>query len=173
MNGSVADWQADTYVTSGESFVQMQSSSFANIATTDPGIFGSLRFFGAQGGPTNTYSIPVSVCLQPHHLSCGNLHPPLTVRISVSQVPSAGYYFVRLYFAEILYTSTTPRRFNVSIEGVPVLGNFEVPLVQEGVLREFFVPVTDGLADITFIRGAIGDPMISAIAVCSRTTPSN
>lgn len=87
------------------------------------------------------------------------------VRYFVLQVPSVGYYFVRLYFAEILYTSTTPRRFNVSIEGVPVLANFEVTLVQAGVLREFFVPVTDGSADITFIRGEIGDPMISAIAV--------
>ena len=65
LNGSVANWQADTYVTSGESFVQLLSSSFNNIATTDPGIFGSLRFFGAQGGPTNTYSIPVNIFLHP------------------------------------------------------------------------------------------------------------
>ena len=65
LNGSVANWQADTYVTSGESFVQLLSSSFNNIATTDPGIFGSLRFFGAQGEPINTYSIPVSIFLHP------------------------------------------------------------------------------------------------------------
>ncbi|CAI7899557.1 unnamed protein product, partial [Closterium sp. NIES-53] len=76
--------------------------------------------------------------------------------------------FVRLYFAEIIYTTAKLRRFHVAVEGAPVLTNYSVP---RGTVRveEFVVPVLDGSVDIAFIRGEIGEPMISAIAVVPLT----
>eukprot|EP00897_Mesotaenium_endlicherianum_P010737 jgi/Mesen1/9692/ME000069S09097 len=136
--GRNTTWQTDELYSGGEVFGPRRTQ----IATSAPNLldktlFESMRFFGGQDGPYNTYSIPVTA--------------------------GAGYYWVRLYFAEILYTSAAVRKFDVKIEGVMVLSDFSPPA--NASLKEFMLPVLDGAVDITFVRGAIGDPMINGISV--------
>jgi non-lysosomal glucosylceramidase len=92
-----------------------------------------------------------------------------------------GPWRVVLKFAEI-YTFTVPgqRVFNVSIEGTPVLTNFDI--ISAGgsaftaVDRTFDVTVSDGVLNILFTTGTADVPKINAIeildasVVCSPTT---
>ncbi|GJP41841.1 hypothetical protein CLOM_g1477 [Closterium sp. NIES-68] len=116
------------------------------LMKTPPGVdarvFETVRYFDEAGRNVSTYSVPVP-------------GPPANV-------------FLRLYFAEIVYTSARLRRFHVAVEGTHVLTNYSVP---RGSVRveEFIVPVLDGAVDIAFIRGEVGEPMISAIAVVPLT----
>ncbi|CAI5946634.1 unnamed protein product [Closterium sp. NIES-65] len=120
--------------------------SETGVLKTPPGVdarvFETVRFFNDLAPNVSTYTILVP-------------GPPTNV-------------FVRLYFAEIIYTTAKLRRFHVAVEGAPVLTNYSVP---RGTVRveEFVVPVLDGSVDIAFIRGEIGEPMISAIAVVPLT----
>ena len=72
---------------------------------------------------------------------------------------------MRLHFAEILYTVPAVRIFSVYIDGVNVLPNFSLPLVNTAVRKEIYVPVTSPTLNITFLRGARGDPMVNAIEI--------
>lgn len=75
------------------------------------------------------------------------------------------YYWVRLHFAEILYTVPAVRIFSVYIDGVNVLPNFTLPLINTAVTKEIYVPVTSSSLNVTFLRGALGDPMVNAIEI--------
>ncbi len=82
---------------------------------------------------------------------------------------SSGQYRVRLHFAE-LYTGITgagQRVFDVNIEGLPVLTNYDI-FNEVGFLtaqiKEFIVTVNDSSLDIEFIHG-IENPKINGIEV--------
>lgn len=128
-------WRADTDLNNHGSTFVGLANGNETIYTT---IYQSVRIFDNREGKTNTYAI---------------------------QVSTKGYYWVRLYFVEILYRDVNLRSFNVSLEGTVVLENFNVAKVMQGERKEFLIPVTDGTLDISFIRGSIGDPMISGIEV--------
>eukprot|EP00850_Spirogloea_muscicola_P007062 SM000035S13042 [mRNA] locus=s35:24263:31753:+ [translate_table: standard] len=137
-------WQADAYFIGGETF----SNTLAVVQNTtaaynSPLLYQSLRYFGGEDLPINAYSIPVN---------------------------ESGYYWVRLHFAEILYKEASLRVFNVSIEGSPSLISFHLNASNMVVVKEFFVPVSDTVLDIQFVRGPVGDPMISAIEVTMAPT---
>eukprot|EP00850_Spirogloea_muscicola_P010460 SM000061S19287 [mRNA] locus=s61:565437:572909:- [translate_table: standard] len=137
-------WQADAYFFGGETF----SNTLAVVGNTtaaydSPLLYQSLRYFGGEDLPINAYSIPVN---------------------------ESGYYWVRLHFAEILYKEASLRVFNVSIEGSPSLISFHLNASNMVVVKEFFVPVSDTVLDIQFVRGPVGDPMISAIEVTMAPT---
>jgi len=88
-----------------------------------------------------------------------------------------GAYKVVLHFAEIYWTTAGSRKFDVSIEGVKVLDNYDI--VQKAgaftaVTENFTVNVTDGTLNINFTaavsEGGVDRPKISAIEILTTST---
>jgi RHS repeat-associated protein len=83
---------------------------------------------------------------------------------------SNGQYTVVLHFAEIYWTESGQRVFNVAAEGTTVLSNYDIvrkvgPLTATS--ETFTVAVSDGELTLDFLAGAAGasDPKISAIEI--------
>jgi hypothetical protein len=80
-----------------------------------------------------------------------------------------GNYNVALKFAEIARTGAGQRVFNVAINGVPVLTNFDIYAQAGGALRAldevFPVTVSGGQITVQFTSGSSDMPMVNAIAV--------
>jgi len=80
-----------------------------------------------------------------------------------------GSYNVVLKFAEIYFTKTGQRIFNVSINGTQVLTNFDIVAAAGAALtavdKTFPVTVTNGQVTIQFASGSANQPKISAIEI--------
>lgn len=81
----------------------------------------------------------------------------------------AGNYSVILKFAEIYFTSTGSRLFNVVINGNQVLTNFDIVAAAGGAFKAidktFPVTVTGNSITIQFITGPADFPKVSAISI--------
>jgi hypothetical protein len=79
-------------------------------------------------------------------------------------------YTVRLHFAEIQQNNVGKRQFSAKIQGQTVLENFDIYSIVgtsfKAVVREY-TAITDGagMIKIEFLRGRIGDPLVSGIEV--------
>jgi hypothetical protein len=80
-----------------------------------------------------------------------------------------GAYTVTLKFAEISRTAAGQRQFNVQIDGVPVLTNFDIIKAIGGpniaVDKTFSATVTNGVLVLGFTAGAADLPLVSAIQI--------
>jgi Malectin domain/Chitobiase/beta-hexosaminidase C-terminal domain len=80
-----------------------------------------------------------------------------------------GSYNVVLKFAETYWTKTGQRIFNVSINGAPVLTNFDITAAAGAVLtaidKTFPVTVTNNRITIQFTSGSADLPKVSAIQI--------
>jgi hypothetical protein len=93
---------------------------------------------------------------------------------------SNGQYKVVLHFAEIYFTSSASRIFDVSIEGKKVLDNYDI-VAKAGALtatiETFTVDVTDGTLNISFSSlstdGGKDNAKLSALEILSSTTTTN
>ena len=121
------------------------STGLPIAGTSDEAIYQSNRF-GAH-----TYEIPVAL---------------------------AGPYDIRVHFAELHYGVNVPgtfgdRMFNVSIEGTPVLTNFDIlseTSPATALIKEFDnLSVNDGFASIA-LTSVVGEPKISAIEILDSKT---
>ncbi len=85
-------------------------------------------------------------------------------------VPSAGNYNVTLYFAEPQKTASGQRLFDVTIEGVIRLDNYDIFAASGGQFfaktETFTINVTDGQLNAVF-TGVVSGAVVSAIAVVS------
>ena len=83
---------------------------------------------------------------------------------------SPGTYEVRLYFAEIWFTTPNSRIFGVSIEGSPVLTGYDIVAdvgSMKGVAKSFVV-ASDSTLDVQFNR-IVENPKVSAIEILEVT----
>jgi Malectin domain/Legume lectin domain/Chitobiase/beta-hexosaminidase C-terminal domain/Fn3 associated len=80
-----------------------------------------------------------------------------------------GAHNVTLKFAEIYWTTTGQRIFNVSINGTQVLTNFDIVAAAGAPLtaidKTFPVTVSNGTVTIQFILGSIDYPKVSAVEI--------
>ena len=80
-----------------------------------------------------------------------------------------GVYQVDLSFAELQAKHPRDRVFSVTLEGEPVLFNFDVRATAgkrfKAVDRTFFVEVTDGVLDVKFFKARGLRPIVNAILV--------
>jgi hypothetical protein len=80
-----------------------------------------------------------------------------------------GSYNVVLKFAETFWTKTGQRIFNVSINGAPVLTNFDITAAAGAVLtaidKTFPVTVTNNRITIQFTSGSADLPKVNAIQI--------
>jgi len=90
-----------------------------------------------------------------------------------------GQYTVILYFSEFYYTNAGERVFSISIEGTPVLTNYDIIADTGGpdraVAKQFVVNVTDGIIDI-ISSSTVDLAKFSAIEIIQGTltpTPTN
>jgi PKD repeat protein len=86
-------------------------------------------------------------------------------------VPSGTATQVRLYFAS---RSTTTRRFNVLVDGVTKLANYDPnvdPGVNKGTMKSFDI-TSDGTLNIDFTH-VVGNPEINAIEIVNRSIPTS
>jgi subtilisin family serine protease len=92
------------------------------------------------------------------------------------QVPN-GSYTVILKFAEIYFTGAGSRVFNVSINGTPVLTNFDIVAQAGGALKaldkSFPVTATNGQISIQFSQGQADQPLVNAIEIDAGTTTTS
>ncbi len=95
---------------------------------------------------------------------------PMTYRLPVG----AGDYRVHLHFAEVFFTQPGERVFDVLLEGVPVLRNFDI-VTEAGaataIVKSFDMRTLDSEVTIRF-EGRVGAPKVSAIEV-ERIAPFN
>ena len=86
----------------------------------------------------------------------------------------AGYYRVRLYFAEPAEASSGSRNFDVSLQGQPWLTGFEIAKNAGGQLCSVAVErsnvASDGNLEVTFTPHA-GQPLISGIEIVAEGLP--
>ncbi|PSR56261.1 hypothetical protein AHMF7605_23545 [Adhaeribacter arboris] len=88
-----------------------------------------------------------------------------------------GTFNVVLHFAEVYFSAAGKRQFNVDIEGLRKLTNYDI-FAKAGGLRiaiqeTFQVTVTDGVLNIDFTSGAVNLPALAAIEVVATTTSTN
>lgn len=89
---------------------------------------------------------------------------------------TGGEYTVRLHFAEIYYTTTGRRRFNVSINGMQVLTNFDI-LATAGAANKAIVQTFTTDADaagqiiIQYSAGSADNPKSSGIEIIRNLPP--
>ena len=90
---------------------------------------------------------------------------------SMKPLPGGGTYKVRLHFAETTFNSAGKRRFNVEINGKPVLTDFDVFQESGGkdraVVKEFsnIQPDEGGKILIKFASGLADQPEVNAIEI--------
>jgi hypothetical protein len=81
----------------------------------------------------------------------------------------AGNYQVNLKFAEIFYTTTGARQFNVAINGTTVLSNFDIVAAAGGAFtaidKSFQVATSGGSIAIQFTLGSADSPQVNAIEI--------
>jgi Malectin domain len=126
MDANGTVWSADQYFASGSPYVTCPTTN----TTTNNNIYcSSSRFFRSLFGTPFTYNLPVS---------------------------QNGTYLLRLHIAEQYYTFGNKRKFDVSIEGVLVLDDFDIystapPGRDVSKVISVGTTVTDGSITILFI----------------------
>ena len=150
------DWEQDTQANNSQYLSQAGSNSAfsfgmtgytpeVNLTTTPTAIFDTERGDITPGAPNMTYSFPVAL---------------------------PGNYEVRLYIGNGFPGTSQPgeRIFDVAIEGVtyPLLNDLDLSGTyghQTGTVISHIMNVGDGNIDITFIHGAIENPIINGIEI--------
>ena len=82
-------------------------------------------------------------------------------------------YAVTLHFAELYFSAVNQRQFNVAVNGMPELTNFDIVAAAGGPFRAttmtFYVAAdSTGALKIDFTRGAYDQPLVSAVEIATR-----
>jgi hypothetical protein len=142
--------------TNGVSFSLGNASSFT--PTSPATMSGSAR----TESVTNTGGYDQAI-YQRYSWSSNTFHFDRTV--------TNGKYIVVLHFAEMFQNANNARIFHVDIEGQRVLNNFDMFATAGGryiaIRRTFYVNVTDGQLNISFVKGSKDNPVVNAIQIHS------
>jgi hypothetical protein len=143
---TVAPWAADTFFTGG-----LSASTTSTIDTSAPGAAPMALYQTERwGGDANQNPAPFSYTF-----------PNLT--------PNASYT-VRLHFAEVYWTRAGQRKFNVAINGTPVLTNFDIFATagarNKAVVESFAAPAdANGRIVVSYTVGSADAPKSSGIEI--------
>jgi hypothetical protein len=86
-------------------------------------------------------------------------------------------YIVKFHFAEEYFTTTTQRVFNMWINSVKVLSNFDIiaaaGAAEKAVVREFIATSTSaGLLQIDSTNGTADQPLLNGLEILPKVQPS-
>ena len=175
---SAASGQATATTSAASSGISLASIDAGGAAVSNSG--GGDNSFVADedystGGTTysvpNTITIPASVTNAAPAGVYQSARQGTVVTYYDSQGLSAGAsYTVRLHFAELYFSATGQRVFNVAINGTAVLSNFDIYATAKAnftALVEQFTATANisGQIVIAFTNGTIDQPMINGIEV--------
>ena len=141
----VAPFAADTGFNNGSESTTMAAISTAGVTNAAP----QAVYQSIRWAPAFTYIVP--------------------------RLTPGSSYTVRLHFAELTFTGSGQRVFNVAINGTGILSNFDVYATAGGqnkALVEQFTATADALGQITisFSRGTADNPEVAAIEVLGTGT---
>jgi hypothetical protein len=145
-------------------------SGGGTVTDTTGNIWAADKLF--SGGSTYCNTKAISNTTNPALYQCERWGTAFTYTIPAP----AGSYVVTLKFAEIFYTSTNSRVFNVAINGSPVLSSFDI-VAQAGAAnraldRTFPVTLANaGNIVISFSLGSKDDPKLSSLMVAASGPP--
>lgn len=150
------DWEEDS-VASNSAFLSVAGTNqiftstnmpvdgSVDQSTTPLDIYATERYDNSPGAPNLTYSFPV---------------------------PQSGNYEVRLYMGNSFggTSQAGTRIFDAEIEGVvlPLLNDIDLSGTyghQTGTVISHILKVTDGTLDVSFLHGALENPLINAIEI--------
>jgi hypothetical protein len=127
---------------------------------------------GYDGGTTDSTKDIIDVTTPnaaPFALYQSERSGDFTYTIPVNPAPAG--YTVRLHFAEFKLSSARQRKFNVDINGTPVLSNFDIyaeaGAKDKAVVKDFphVVPGADGNIYLRFHKGSADDAKIDGIEI--------
>jgi len=133
-------WSADAQYSGGYAFAVTTAASIS--ATSDPGLYQTERYGNLFNTNNFTYNFPV---------------PP-------------GSYQVTLKFAETDFTASGQRAFNVALNGVPVLSNFDL-VADVGAADKADDKVFNNVAPVVgqisvqFTAGNLDSPKVNALQI--------
>ncbi|WP_158267480.1 choice-of-anchor tandem repeat GloVer-containing protein [Adhaeribacter arboris] len=162
-------------ITVGENTAKaLRINSGGTAATTSLGNFSADAYFN---GLTITTTTTAEILGTNDDVLYQNTRRAETVGGSFNySIPVAnGNYTVKLHFAEIAFTASGKRKFNVSAEGVNWLTNYDI-ITAAGAARKAVIAtknltVTDGTLNISFIS-VTDKACVSAIEVISVANPN-
>lgn len=149
-----------------------------SIYLVDRGIAGDDVTYGDNtppGSALNTTSAPDALFLTERFSTLANPN-----NIGYAFDVANGDYQVDLFFDELFFTSAGSRVFDVEIEDVLVLDDFDSFATADAanpgegnssIVQSIQTTVTDGQLNIEFLKGAVNNPHIAAIQVSSVTNP--
>ena len=155
---STPNWSGDTVAA---------PSPFVNAAATTNQTFSTITAINVSH-PSIPAGTPASV------FQSERFDPPGGAELQWSFPVTPGRYEVRLYFAEIWFTTAGARTFNVAIEGNQVLSQYDIVAdvgAFTGVMKSFTVSA-DASLDILFSH-FIENPKISAIEILEAPAQSS
>ncbi len=102
---------------------------------------------------------------------------PAPFSYTFTKLTAGASYTVRLHFAEIFWTAAGQRKFNVAINGTPVLTNFDIiaaaGAANKAIVQQFTATATStGTIGISFTVGAADAPKISGIEIIPAGPPT-
>lgn len=132
-----------------------------------------------NGGWSAAFSMPIdtSRVVNPAPVAVYQSEHVGPMTYTIPNLAPGGLYEVNLHFAEIFWTGTGLRRFNVSINGAPVLRDFDIFAAAGGLniaLIERFPAVANGNGQIViaFTLGSADLPKVSGIEIVPATVVS-
>ncbi|NCD72411.1 malectin domain-containing carbohydrate-binding protein [Mucilaginibacter agri] len=131
-------YEADKSYRSGSTKLDVQTVSTPISSTDDDQLYQSYLSSGVDLGTTN-YEIPLA----------------------------NGNYMVRMHFAENYWTASASRIFNISMENIQVLGNFDIfgeVGYRSALVKDFSTTVSDGALSIKMVA-AVNRNSLAAIEI--------
>ena len=162
---------ATTSMPAGNSpFLQVNSGGSA------AGTFGADRFYSGGSVDSVTNSITTSGVTNPAPGAVYQSERSGTFTYTFPTLAPGAAFTVRLHFAELHYSATGQRNFNVTLNGTRVLTNFDVFAAAgaeyKAVVRQFPATVnSNGQIVIQFLAGSVGVPMVSGIELYAPPVP--
>jgi hypothetical protein len=140
--------------------------------------FAADAFFSAGQTASTTATIDTSAVTTPAPIAVyqaerwgGDVNSnPAPFSYTFANLTPGGSYTVRLHFAEIFWTTTRQRVFNVAINGTPVLTNFDIiaasGAANKAIVQEFTTTAdSSGQIVVLYTVGAADAPKSSGIEI--------
>ena len=135
------------------------------------------EYFSAGGttySVTNTITVPASVATTAAPAAVYQSARQGAVTYTIPNLTAGTGYIVRLHFAELYFTAAGDREFDVAINGIPVLTNFDIYATAGAsytAVVEQYTATANSSGDIViaFTDGAANQPMFNGIEALDAT----
>jgi hypothetical protein len=148
-----------------------------NAGGTAAGAFSADAYFTGGTVSTTTTAIDTSAATLPAPQEVYQSERWGACSCTIPGLTAGASYLVRLHFAEIYWTTAGKRQFNVQINGVAVLTDFDLfqatGAAFKAIIKEFnTLAGADGKIVVQFSAGSADQPKISGLEIIPVETPA-